>query len=81
MGRPPTPQELAEKLKSPPKKVQWLLQVSWLPLSLESPVGDEEDSELSMFVEDKNSPTPSQAVYENMLRERLNEVLATLSPA
>ncbi len=80
LGRPPTPQELAEKMEQAPKKIQWLLQVSWVPLSLESPVGDEEDSELGMFVEDKNTPTPSQSVYESMLRERVNEVLATLTP-
>ncbi len=80
LGRPPNPQELAEKMEAAPKKVQWLLQVSWIPLSLESPVGDEEDSELGMFVEDKGTPTPSQSVYESMLRERVNEVLSTLTP-
>jgi RNA polymerase primary sigma factor len=80
LGRPPTPQELAERMEAAPKKVQWLLQVSWIPLSLESPVGDEDDSELGMFIEDKATPTPSQSVYENMLRERVNEVLSTLTP-
>jgi RNA polymerase primary sigma factor len=80
LGRPPTSQELAEKMEAAPKKIQWLLQVSWIPLSLESPVGDEEDSELGMFVEDINTPTPSQAAYENMLRERIHEVLSTLTP-
>jgi len=80
LGRPPTSQELAERMEAAPKKVQWLLQVSWIPLSLESPVGDEDDSELGMFIEDKATPTPSQSVYENMLRERVNEVLSTLTP-
>ncbi len=80
LGRPPTPQELAERMEAAPKKVQWLLQVSWIPLSLESPVGDEDDLELGMFIEDKATPTPSQSVYENMLRERVNEVLSTLTP-
>jgi RNA polymerase primary sigma factor len=80
LGRPPTPDELADKLDVPPQKVSWMLEVSWIPLSLESPVGDEDDSELGMFVEDKITPTPSQAVYENMLRERVDEVLSTLSP-
>lgn len=79
-GRPPTPEELAVKLEMTPKKVQWLLQVSWIPLSLESPVGDEEDSELGMFVEDKITPSPSQIVYQNMLRERMDKLLATLPP-
>ncbi len=79
-GRPPTPEELAIKLDLTPKKVQWLLQVSWIPLSLESPVGDEEDSEFGMFVEDQITPSPSQIVYQNMLRERMDKLLATLPP-
>ncbi len=80
LGRPPTPDELADRLDLAPQKVSWMLEVSWIPLSLESPIGDEDDSELGMFVEDKITPTPSQAVYENMLRERVDEVLSTLSP-
>ncbi len=58
LGRPPTPDELADQMEVAPQKVSWMLQVSWIPLSLESPVGDEEDSELGMFVEDKVTPTP-----------------------
>jgi len=80
LGRPPTIEELSAKMEIPAQKVQWMLQVSWIPLSLESPVGDEDDSELGFFVEDEITPTPSQVAYENMLRERLDEVLATLSP-
>ncbi len=80
LGRPPTPDELADRLDLAPQKVSWMLEVSWIPLSLESPIGDEDDSELGMFVEDKITPTPSQTVYENMLRERVDEVLSTLSP-
>jgi len=80
LGRPPTPDELAGEMEVAPQKVMWLQQVSWVPLSLESPVGDEDDSELGMFVEDKITPTPSQTVYEHMLRERVDEVLSTLSP-
>jgi RNA polymerase primary sigma factor len=80
LGRPATLEELAAKLNLPARKVYWLLQVSWTPLSLESPVGDEDDSELGMFVEDEITPTPSQIVYQNMLRERLDQVLATLPP-
>ena len=79
-GRPPTTEELATEMCLPPRKVQWMLRVSWLPLSLDSPVGDEEDSELGMFVEDKTTPTPSQSTYQKLLSEKVNEVLATLSP-
>jgi RNA polymerase primary sigma factor len=78
LGRPPTPEELGDEMNMAPKKVQWMLQVSWTPLSLESPVGDEEDSELGMFVEDEITPSPSQLVYQNMLRERVDQVLSTL---
>jgi RNA polymerase primary sigma factor len=79
-GRPPTTEELAEKMEMDAQKVHWMLQVSWTPLSLESPVGDDEDSEFGMFVEDDVTPTPSQTAYENMLRERVEQVLSTLSP-
>jgi RNA polymerase primary sigma factor len=80
LGRPPTTQELAGKLDIPIQKVQWMLQVSWIPLSLESPVGDEEDTELGMFVEDQLTPTPSQVTHHNMLRKAVENVLATLTP-
>jgi RNA polymerase primary sigma factor len=49
-------------------------------LSLESPVGDDDEGELGQYVEDENTPSPAQAAYENMLRERIDEVLASLSP-
>ncbi|HEY58935.1 MAG TPA: sigma-70 family RNA polymerase sigma factor [Anaerolineae bacterium] len=80
LGRPPTPAELAEALDLPERKVQWMMQVSWLPLSLETPVGDDEESELGMFVEDRKTPGPAQMAYRNLLREKLEEVLATLPP-
>lgn len=80
LGRVPTVDELAGELKINLRKVQWMLRVSWLPLSLESPVGDEEDSELGMFVEDEITPTPIQSAYSNMLHEKVDEVLDTLSP-
>jgi RNA polymerase primary sigma factor len=79
MGRVPTPEELAAELGLNLKKLQWILQVSWLPLSLESPVGDDEDSELGMFIEDELTPTPMQSVYESMLKEKIDEVLGTLT--
>ena len=80
LGHPPTEEELASEMELDPKKVKWMLKVSWTPVSLESPIGDDEDSEFGMFVEDKGSPSPAQAVYQGMLRERINEVLASLSP-
>ena len=79
LGRVPTPEELAAELGLDLQKVQWILQVSWLPLSLESPVGDDEESELGMFIEDELTPTPMQSVYQSMLREKIDEVLGTLT--
>jgi RNA polymerase primary sigma factor len=80
LSRKPTPEEIAEVLEVDSRKVQWMMRVSWRPLSLESPVGEEEDSELGSFVEDKASPTPTQTAYQNLLRDKIEEVLATLSP-
>jgi RNA polymerase primary sigma factor len=80
LGRTPTIEELAEAVQMTVRKVQWIMKVSWLPLSLESPVGDEEDSELGMFIEDEFNPTPLQSAYQSMLKEKLEEVLSTLSP-
>jgi RNA polymerase primary sigma factor len=80
LGRVPTPQELAQELGLDPKRVEWVMKVSWVPLSLESPVGEDEDSELGQFIEDDISPTPLQATYESMLREKVEEVLGSLSP-
>jgi RNA polymerase primary sigma factor len=79
-GRQPTPEEIADELDVEPRKVQWMLKVSWQPLSLENPVGEEDDSELASFIEDDTTPTPTQSVYENLLREKLDQVLSTLSP-
>lgn len=78
-GREPTIDELAKALDLPNKKVDWMIRVSWLPLSLESPINDdEEESELGNFVEDKDNPTPSQQVYANLLREKVNDILGSL---
>jgi RNA polymerase primary sigma factor len=79
-GRKPTPEEIAEEMEMEPRKVQWMLKVSWRPLSLEQPVGEEEDSELGSFIEDEGTPTPTQSAYDNLLREKVEEVLATLTP-
>jgi RNA polymerase primary sigma factor len=80
LGRSPTIEEISEEVQMNVRKVQWIIRVSWLPLSLESPVGDEDDSELGQFIEDHFSPTPLQSAYQSMLKEKLEEVLATLSP-
>jgi RNA polymerase primary sigma factor len=79
LGRAPDPEEVAAELDMDPEKVKYVLKVSRLPLSLESPVGDDEDSELGMFIEDELSPTPIQSAYQSMLREKVEEVLDTLS--
>jgi RNA polymerase primary sigma factor len=80
LGRPPTNTELASELGVNAGRVQWMRRLSWSPLSLETPVGDEEDSELGMFIEDTFSPAPNQTTQENLLREKIEEVLGTLSP-
>jgi RNA polymerase primary sigma factor len=80
LGRPPRVEELSEEMDIDMRKVQWMLQVSWLPLSLESPIGDDEDSELGMFVEDDTTPPPSQTTYQKLLSEKIEEVLASLTP-
>jgi len=79
-GRQPTPEEIAVELDVEPRKVQWMLRVSWQPLSLENPIGEEEDSELGSFIEDETTPTPTQSVYQDLLREKLEQVLSTLPP-
>ena len=80
LGRLPTVDELAQNLGCSKNKIQWMQRVSWLPLSLESPVGDEEESELGMFVEDTLTLSPVQSAYNNMLKEKLEEVLESLLP-
>ncbi len=80
LGRKPFAQEIAQVMKLNARKVQWMLRISWLPLSLETPVGNEEDTELGMFVEDEHTPTPTEVTYQSMLRDKIDEVLTTLSP-
>jgi len=81
LGRIPTNEELGEALGVPTDKVEWMQRVSWLPLSLESPINDdEEDSELGQFVEDQSAPTPIESAYSRLLREKIEEVLDTLPP-
>ncbi len=80
LGRPPTTEELSSVMEVDAGRVEWMQQVSWTPISLESPVGDDEESEFGMFVEDDLTPSPSQTAYENLLRDRVAQVLSTLSP-
>jgi RNA polymerase primary sigma factor len=79
-GRKPTPEELAAELGIDPRKVRWMLRVSWQPLSLERPVGEDEDSEFGHFIENDQSPSPAQSTYDKMLRETLEALLNTLTP-
>jgi RNA polymerase primary sigma factor len=79
-GRRPTPEEIAAELELEPRKVQWMLRVSWRPLSLEQPVGEDEDSELGSFIEDDTAPTPAQSTYQSLLGGKIDEMLATLTP-
>ena len=79
-GRRPTPEEIATEMEMEPRKVQWMLRVSWRPISLEKPVGEDEDSELGSFVEDDASPTPTQSAYRHLLGEKIEDLLSTLSP-
>ncbi len=79
-GVRPTPEELAQELDLEPRKVQWMMRVSWQPLSLERPVGEDEDSELSNFIEDEHTPTPPDTAHQEMLRARLEEILTSLNP-
>ncbi len=80
IGREPTPEEMAEKLGMPLEKVRKVLKIAKEPLSLETPVGDEEDSHLGDFIEDKNAILPIDAAIQSNLRETTTRVLASLTP-
>ncbi|MDP9127084.1 MAG: RNA polymerase sigma factor RpoD [Pseudomonadota bacterium] len=80
IGREPTPEELAEKLHMPLEKVRKVLKIAKEPISLETPIGDEEDSHLGDFIEDKNAVQPLDSAILGNLRETTTRVLATLTP-
>jgi RNA polymerase primary sigma factor len=80
IGREPTPEELAEKLGMPLEKVRKVLKIAKEPLSLETPIGDEEDSHLGDFIEDKNAILPIDAAIQSNLRETTTRTLALLTP-
>lgn len=79
-GCKPSIEEIAELMDCEPRKVQWMLKVSWQPLSLEHPVGEDEDSELGNFIENDLEPTPSDSAYSKLLKEKIEELLNTLTP-
>jgi RNA polymerase primary sigma factor len=80
IGREPTPEELAEKLNMPLEKVRKVLKIAKEPISLETPIGDEEDSHLGDFIEDKNAVQPLDSAIQSNLREATTRVLASLTP-
>jgi len=80
IGREPTPEELAEKLAMPLEKVRKVMKIAKEPISLETPIGDEEDSHLGDFIEDKNAILPIDAAIQSNLRETTTRVLASLTP-
>ncbi len=80
IGREPTPEELAEKLGMPLEKVRKVMKIAKEPISLETPIGDEEDSHLGDFIEDKNAILPVDAAIHSNLRETTTRVLASLTP-
>ena len=79
-GHEPTNEQIAEKLEMPVEKVREIMRVAQEPVSLETPIGEEEDSHLGDFIPDEDAPAPSDVASLTMLKEQLNEVLATLTP-
>jgi RNA polymerase primary sigma factor len=80
LGRRPTPEEIAEEMGMALATVRWLLRISWRPLSLERPVGEEGDSELGNFIEDERAPSPVETAERSGLCEQVEKLLATLPP-
>ena len=79
LGREPTPEEIAAELKMPEERVREILKMSQEPVSLETPIGEEEDSHLGDFIQDDNVPVPADAAAFTLLKEQLSEVLSTLT--
>ena len=79
LGREPTPEEIAKEMNMPVDRVREILKISQEPVSLETPIGEEEDSHLGDFIQDDNVPVPADAAAFTLLREQLNEVLDTLT--
>ena len=79
LGREPSPQEIADEMDIPVERVREILKISQEPVSLETPIGEEEDSHLGDFIQDDNVPVPAEAAAFTLLKEQLNEVLGTLT--
>jgi RNA polymerase primary sigma factor len=79
-GREPTASEIGKGIELPPEKVREIVKVAQLPISLESPLGEEEDSHLSDFIEDRNALPPVDAASKQLLKEQIDEVLSSLTP-
>lgn len=79
LGREPTPDEIAEKMELPVERVREIIKISQEPVSLETPIGEEEDSHLGDFIQDENVPVPADAATFTLLKEQLSEVLSTLT--
>ena len=79
LGREPTPEEIAEEMDMPVERVREILKISQEPVSLETPIGEEEDSHLGDFIQDDNVPVPAEAAAQTLLKEQLDEVLDTLT--
>ena len=80
LGREPTPEEIAEEMKMPVERVREILKISQEPVSLETPIGEEEDSHLGDFIPDEGASEPSEAASFTLLKEQLMDVLSTLTP-
>ena len=79
LGREPMPEEIAKELDMPVERVREILKISQEPVSLETPIGEEEDSHLGDFIQDDNVPVPAEAAAQTLLKEQLDEVLDTLT--
>ncbi len=79
-AQPPSPEEIANEMGLKPHKVRWMMKVARRPLSLQKPVGEEKDSELGSFIEDEETPPPSEAAEQTLLRATLEKLLSTLRP-
>ncbi len=80
LGREPTVEEVAVELDMSPSRIERIREIAQRPLSLELPVGEEEDSELGDFIEDEETPLPTEAAWQELLREEIEQVLSSLSP-
>jgi len=79
-GREPTPKEIGEEMEIPPEKIRGIIKLAQLPISLEAPIGDEEDNHLGDFIEDRNALPPPDAASKQLLKEQIDGVLSSLTP-